>query len=132
MPLLPAQLSLRIHRGYRQSLGLQQEPRLEKTRHGVETYKFFQNWLRVPEPRSGLVFGLSGRDNALMGAGQKYGQNRKKQYQNALFPKSFFVKSSEKNYRISTDKSGQIALREKLVRGKLLVFMSGVSPAAEV
>lgn len=62
-----------IRRGYRQSLGLQQRPRLEKKISvGVETYKFFQNWLRVPEPRSGAIYDLSGGDKTLMGASQKW------------------------------------------------------------
>ena len=51
-----------------------QEPRLEKTRHGVETYKFFQNWLRVPEPRSVGVLALSGRNKNVVGVSTARGR----------------------------------------------------------
>ena len=86
----------------------------------------------MPEPRSGLVFGLSGRDNALMGAHRKYGQNRKKCYQNAVFQSFFFQKVQKKIIdSAATNLDALLNEKNKLIR-KLLVFMSGVSPAAEV
>ena len=102
-----------IHRGYRQSLGLQQEPRLEKTRHGVETYKFFQNWLRVPEPRSGAIYDLSGGDKTLMGASQKWAKKGQKQKQNSFFQNFANAKSSEKNNPICCYKRGYFWLTKK-------------------